>query len=76
MNYYGAAPDVSYYCIDQMHESESKEFLEWYETRENRDFRQKARAGKLLTGRAGAVRGVSDARKTISTDRQYRCFSR
>ena len=32
MNYVGPAPDVSYYNIDQMYESERKEFLSWYET--------------------------------------------
>jgi hypothetical protein len=32
MNYVGPAPDVSYYDIHHMHESERKEFLSWYET--------------------------------------------
>lgn len=32
MNYGGLAPDVSYYSVDQMHESERKEFLSWYQT--------------------------------------------
>ena len=32
MNYVGPAPDVSYYDIDQMDESERKELLSWYET--------------------------------------------
>jgi hypothetical protein len=33
MNYVGPAPDVSYYGVDEMRESErKKEFLSWYET--------------------------------------------
>jgi hypothetical protein len=32
MDYVGPAPDVSYCAVDQMHESERKEFLQWYET--------------------------------------------
>jgi hypothetical protein len=32
MNYVGPAPDVSYYCVDEMRDSERKEFLSWYET--------------------------------------------
>jgi hypothetical protein len=32
MKYVGSAPHVSYYDIDQMLESERKEFLSWYET--------------------------------------------
>jgi hypothetical protein len=31
INYLGPASDVSYYDIDQMRESERKEFLSWYE---------------------------------------------
>lgn len=32
MNYVFPAPDVSYYDVDQRHESERKEFLSWHET--------------------------------------------
>lgn len=32
MNYVGAAPDNSYYGVDQMHEYERKAFISWYET--------------------------------------------
>jgi hypothetical protein len=32
INYVSPAPDVSYYDIHHMHESEKKEFLSWYET--------------------------------------------
>jgi hypothetical protein len=32
MNYVGPAPDVSYYDVDQMYESERKQFLSCYET--------------------------------------------
>jgi hypothetical protein len=32
MNYVDPAPDVSYYDIDHMHESERKEFVAWYMT--------------------------------------------
>jgi hypothetical protein len=32
MNYMGPAPDVSYYGVDEMRESETKEFLSWYVT--------------------------------------------
>jgi hypothetical protein len=32
MDYVGPAPDASYYAVDQMHQSERKEFLQWYET--------------------------------------------
>jgi hypothetical protein len=32
MNYVGPAPDVSYYGVDEMRESERKEFLSWCET--------------------------------------------
>jgi hypothetical protein len=31
INYVGPAPNVSYYDIDHIHESERKEFLSWYE---------------------------------------------
>lgn len=32
MNYVVPAPDISYYDVNQMHDSERKEFLLWYET--------------------------------------------
>jgi hypothetical protein len=32
MDYIGPAPDVSYYAVDQMHQPEKKDFLQWYET--------------------------------------------
>jgi hypothetical protein len=32
LNYVGPAPDVSYYEVDQMHETERREFLTWYDT--------------------------------------------
>jgi len=32
VKYVGPAPNISYYDVDQMHESERKEFLSWYET--------------------------------------------
>ena len=32
MSYVGPAPDVSYYDIDHMNESERREFLSWYKT--------------------------------------------
>jgi hypothetical protein len=32
MYYVGPGPDVSYYGVDEMRESERKEFLSWYES--------------------------------------------
>jgi hypothetical protein len=41
MDYVGPIPDISYYGVDSMDESERYEFLEWYETQKNEIFDNK-----------------------------------
>jgi hypothetical protein len=43
MNYVGPTPDVSYYDVEQMHESERKQFLMWYETAAKKEVFDKRR---------------------------------
>ena len=63
--------------MDKMQDFERKEFLELYETvAEKTSSKTDACLNATARRRDGAVRGVSDVSKNLSTDRKCRCFCR
>jgi hypothetical protein len=76
MNYVGPAPDVSYYDVAQMYESERKQFLVWHETVAKEVF-DNTYVRKLLQGRRhGAARRAAHSADTLCRSRMWKCSSR
>jgi hypothetical protein len=68
--YVGPTPDIWHYGVDQMRESERREFLQWYETMKmGRTFENRRAVGRYFRGRPTAFFELSLWRWTTS-----KCF--
>jgi hypothetical protein len=73
----GPSPDVSYYGVDEMRESERKEFLSWYETVAMTEVFDNRRILESYCQADVAVLrgGVPNIPQDLSTDRNGRSVS-
>ena len=74
LNYVRAIPGIEHYDVDQMNESELKEFMAWYDAQKDKVFDNR-RVATILSGRRDcSTSGVPDISQISWRSKTLMCF--